>query len=460
MNELIIYLLKVVAIHGILFLFYRLVLRSTTKHSLNRGYLLGAFILAFIIPGLDLTFPQEKTVFSPETPIIQWLTEPSQTLEQFELVPVHDNHSFSWWSLIPWLVGLISLVLLIRSIAYLFVLHKLKKQSDLIRKGWFTLYKTSEDRPFSFFNNVFMPQNLFGSNDFKQVLAHECVHVQQFHSGDRLLLDFVVSLFWFNPFIYLYRSALIEIHEYQADEAVVRRYNDPVGYQEVLFSQLQSPRYSGWVSHFNVEMIKKRIVMMNKPKKKTGWVYAFAVPMMLMIVFAFSSREAMQPLNDMGNGILSLIGSEDDFATPGVEETKPSILPLRKSDAMKFTSGFGSRKHPIELVHKFHKGVDFSCPIGTEILATANGVVAKVEELPNGYGKLLTLSHGEKYQSRYAQLSEFRVEKGERVTKGQVIALSGNSGASTGPHLHYEVLKEGKHVDPMTYIKNFKVKAK
>ena len=105
------------------------------------------------------------------------------------------------------------------------------------------LFKTTHNRPFSFFSNVFMPRSLvrFGG------VQNRCWLTNVFMYGSSTqwigsLLDFVVSLFWFNPFIYLYRNALIEIHEYQADEAVINRFKDPIGYQEILFSQLAVSR--------------------------------------------------------------------------------------------------------------------------------------------------------------------------------------------------------------------------
>jgi len=221
MNEIIIYLLKVIVIHGLLYLLYRLLLSKSTKHAFNRMYLLGALVLAFVIPFIELPVSQEKVILAEERPIIFWLSEPSQTIEEFELIPVSNEATFSWWSLLPWGVGLVALILLSRSIVYLFILQKLKNQSEPIKQRWFTLFRTSHNRPFSFLKSVFIPRNLSGSDAFRQVLAHECVHVRQLHAIDRLLLDFVVSLLLLNTFIYLYRNALIEIHEYQADDAVV-----------------------------------------------------------------------------------------------------------------------------------------------------------------------------------------------------------------------------------------------
>lgn len=478
MNEVIIYVLKVMAIHGLLYLFYRLALRNTGRHAFNRGYLLVVLLVAFVIPIIELSLP-EKAQSSDEVSVIMWLSEPVSGMEELELVPVQQQETASsYWHLIPWFYALIAVILLMRSAFYLAILSRLKKHSEYVRKRWFKLFKISQDRPFSFFSNVFMPKSLFGTEAFDQILAHECEHVRQLHSIDRLLMDFVVSLFWFNPFIYLYRNALIEIHEFQADEVVLNRFNDPVGYQEILFSQLQSAQYSGLVSHFNFSMIKKRIVMMNKQNKMSGWVYALTAPVTLFVVFAFSSKEAMKPLNEVGDEIASMIGPENGLNWPElklmegvndqspielkgvIQENIPSISPVKSSDLVRMSSAFGMRMHPVEKVRKMHLGMDFACPTGTEVYATADGEVTWSKTFEGGYGKLITIAHGDTYKTRYAQLSEFKVKVGDQVKKGDVIGLSGSSGASTAPHLHYEVLEGDKHVNPADYINDYDFKAK
>lgn len=129
----------------------------------------------------------------------------------------------------------------------------------------------------------------------------------------------------------------------------------------------------------------------------------------------------------------------------------PSILPIAGGqDAI--VSGFGFRLHPIKKVKKLHKGVDFKVEMGTEVLVTAGGTVEKVLTHESGYGKHIVIKHDENYQTMYAHLSDFKVKKGDKVEKGQVIGYSGNTGKSITPHLHYEVLKDGEAVDPATFF--------
>ncbi len=128
----------------------------------------------------------------------------------------------------------------------------------------------------------------------------------------------------------------------------------------------------------------------------------------------------------------------------------PSGFPVSKITDL--SSEFGMRNHPIYKKKMMHLGIDIKLPVGTPILSTSGGIVSKVERAKKGYGYLIVIQHDEIYETKYAQLSEIKVEVGQKVNKGQVIALSGNSGTSTGPHLHYEVLKNGKAVDPKPYL--------
>ena len=99
-----------------------------------------------------------------------------------------------------------------------------------------------------------------------------------------------------------------------------------------------------------------------------------------------------------------------------------------------------------------HPGVDYSVSIGTPIYATGEGKVERVETKYSGYGKQIVVDHGFGFKTRYAHLSGFAVRRGQLVKRGELIGYSGNSGKSTGPHLHYEVFVNGKHVNPIYYM--------
>jgi len=132
----------------------------------------------------------------------------------------------------------------------------------------------------------------------------------------------------------------------------------------------------------------------------------------------------------------------------------PAIQPISNKDLKRLSSYYGYRMDPFYKVMKLHEGVDFSAPIGTEIYSTGDGVVKKVEKLKRGYGRSILIDHGYGYETFYAHCNKILVKKGQRVTRGQVIGKVGNSGKSTAPHLHYEVRKNNRPVDPINFFFN------
>lgn len=132
----------------------------------------------------------------------------------------------------------------------------------------------------------------------------------------------------------------------------------------------------------------------------------------------------------------------------------PAIQPISNKQLVALASGFGWRTHPIYKVKKLHTGIDFAASIGTPIYATADGTVAEVSVKFSGYGKMVEVNHGFGYRTRYAHMHEFAVRSGQNIKRGDLIGYVGNTGLSTAPHLHYEVLINGDQVDPVHYFYN------
>lgn len=131
-------------------------------------------------------------------------------------------------------------------------------------------------------------------------------------------------------------------------------------------------------------------------------------------------------------------------------ENIPAIQPVMNKDLKRVASGYGMRIDPVYHVRKFHQGMDFTAPTGTEVFATGNAKV-KFTGWKQGYGNTVILDHGFGYETLYAHLYKSLVRKGQKVRRSDIIALVGNTGKSTGPHLHYEVRLNGRPVDPRNY---------
>jgi murein DD-endopeptidase MepM/ murein hydrolase activator NlpD len=132
----------------------------------------------------------------------------------------------------------------------------------------------------------------------------------------------------------------------------------------------------------------------------------------------------------------------------------PAIQPVSNSDLKRVASGFGYRIDPVYKTVKFHAGLDFTAPQGTPIYATANGVIRVAGNLGNGYGNHVVISHGYGYETLYGHMFRIKVKSGEKIKRGEIIGWVGSTGKSTGPHCHYEVHKNGRHIDPVYFFYN------
>ncbi|MDD2965476.1 MAG: M23 family metallopeptidase [Bacteroidales bacterium] len=131
----------------------------------------------------------------------------------------------------------------------------------------------------------------------------------------------------------------------------------------------------------------------------------------------------------------------------------PAIQPISAKELKFIGSYFGYRIHPIYKVKKFHEGLDFVASIGAKVYATGDGVVTQAgRNVGDGYGNKIIINHGFGYQTVYAHLSSFKVKEGQKVKRGDLIGLVGNTGLSSGPHLHYEVLRNNQNVNPVYYF--------
>jgi murein DD-endopeptidase MepM/ murein hydrolase activator NlpD len=130
----------------------------------------------------------------------------------------------------------------------------------------------------------------------------------------------------------------------------------------------------------------------------------------------------------------------------------PAIQPVSNKDLKSAISGFGYRIDPVYKTSHMHTGVDFAADIGKDVYATGDGVIKELQTNGWGYGKCIVIDHGFGYQTLYAHLSAFKVKVGQKVKRGELIGLVGSTGKSTGPHLHYEVIKDGEKVNPIGFF--------
>ena len=165
--------------------------------------------------------------------------------------------------------------------------------------------------------------------------------------------------------------------------------------------------------------------------------------------------ETTKKINEIRKQLYIQSKSYDDLVTlfkdrERMLECIPAIQPVLNKDLTRVASGYGWRIHPIYNIRKFHEGMDFTAPAGTDVYATGAGVVAQAG-WRQGFGNCIEINHGYNYRTVYGHLSAIKVKVGQKVNRGDIIGLVGNTGLSRGAHLHYEVHLHGKHVNPMNY---------
>lgn len=409
-------------------------------HRLNRGLLLIILLFSAIIPFLQFS------VLSVTDSVIDfdnWTNDLFFFTGEVENTPVESTriYSFKTHAIIQLLYLLILMIMSTRFVLHLTTYRILKVRSEAYLSDWGKLHISPEiNAPFAFLKWIFIPRRLMRQPGLKMIVAHEQVHAKQLHTLDLLLVELFCITFWFNPFVFLLKRSLKTVHEYLADHQSIKSNAEKIEFLGLLASGVSLNLAGGVSSNFYWSTLKKRINMItkNKTSKLHKLGYLLLIPAFGLVFMSFSGLA----------GDPSFISSMK--ITLG--EDIPSIHPIKNTEEVKITSGYGMRVHPVHKEKKMHRGIDFACSKGTPIVATASGEVVKLDHNPKGYGKFVIIKHNDTFSTLYSQMSAHKVKLGEQVKKGQIIGLVGSSGVSTGPHLHYEIKKDGKNVDPASYI--------
>jgi beta-lactamase regulating signal transducer with metallopeptidase domain/biotin carboxyl carrier protein len=280
---------------------------------------------------------------------------------------------------------------------------------------------------------VYVPAALIRGEGAQQVIVHELVHLKRGDLIARPLERIVADLFWFSPFAWWIRGQLDFWREAVVDEETVELTGDRIAYARTLTSAARISRDEAVlpVAAFILRKkgnLKMRLneLLTEKPRpRRLGLVLAAALVCAAPLALA--------------QGMLI----KGAAAGPG-QTLFYSHAVLEKA---RLTSAFGMRKHPTTGEKKMHSGVDLAAEEGTPVYAPTDGVVT-VAEMTRGYGNLVQLMAGGETVLRFGQLSAIDVEPGDVVKPGDVIGKVGQSGVATGPHLHFEVLRNGDYFDP------------
>ena len=267
-----------ILVSAVMSAYYLLFLRDKTFHHYNRFYLLGTMVLSLLLPLLKVEYFTIET----DSRILLLLNQFNQSSAQ------EVGNSFNFWNFGALILGIVSFFLLAKLTLGLVKIHQLKKEFPKESIEGITFYNTNlHDAPFSFFRNLFWKKSILINSDLgKQILKHEMVHIEQKHSFDKLFVQIIQSLFWFNPIFYFIKKEITLIHEYLADKKAVKN-ADTRAFAQMLLASNFSGNVLPATSPFLSSNLKKRLKMLTQ--KNTKYSYArriLALPILFGVSFA------------------------------------------------------------------------------------------------------------------------------------------------------------------------------
>ncbi|MGZ2371363.1 peptidoglycan DD-metalloendopeptidase family protein [Ancylomarina sp. YFZ004] len=438
MTDFILYSIKSGLCLAIFYGFYQLVLVKETHVKRNRIYLLAAILFSLVLPSINFTIEHEELAKANQ---IVWEFENSIEDQLFVVDPDSSQETIfdsAFWLTLLYSLGV--LTILGRLILNLISIFKIIRANEIKKEGDLNLiYLEQAHSPYSFFNYVFLNPSILSKTENKQILLHESIHSKQLHSIDLLIIELLKAFFWFNPIIYLLKNALVEVHEYCADQACVIDDTNKIGYQQCLVQHIESKMNFNLTSAFKSSLTLKRIKMIKKSNTSV-WAHLKLVLILPVLIISMLSFDYAEVKTNK---------SENKISDSKVSFT----LPIKPAVKVRVSATYGLRTHPILNSKKFHNGIDIAASIGTPVYATADGVVDITDANgQSGHGKYIVIVHAGDYASRYTHLSKLTVNTKAEVKKGDLIAYVGNTGISTGPHLHFEIKKDGQNVNPADLI--------
>ncbi|WP_278366125.1 TonB family protein [Phocaeicola barnesiae] len=340
MGTFLVYILKSSLCLALFYLFYRLLLSKETFHRFNRIALLGVMLISCLLPLVRITVDRATVV---NTSVM--LMEEDMLMYPWEMqVMVQEEAAFPWreWLVAVYFLGILFFLLRnFLSLGYVFYLIR-HSRCRRMENGICLVVHQAGFAPFSWMKYIVISQTDLDENG-TDILIHEEAHIRNRHSWDLLLVELCVWLQWFNPAAWLLKQELQNVHEYEADEAVLRQGIDAKRYQMLLIKKAVGARLYSIANSFNHSSLKKRITMMIR-KKSNPWArakYLYVLPLAAVTVAAFARPEISEPLDEISSvkvNDLSAITGKNSPENLSVAATSAADVTLK----MKVTDQSGS----------------------------------------------------------------------------------------------------------------------
>ncbi len=324
------YLIKSTLCSALLLFVYLLFLEREKMHRFNRLYLLFSVVFSLIVPFIPITFQPASApvVFDSYFTI----ANPASSINTISADSINNNSSPL--PILPIIYCLVCLALLVRFVRNIYLIRTgLSKNKIIEYKGAKLILLKEDIISHTFLNNIFISESTYNNRDLEEeILTHELAHVRQKHSLDILFIELIQTIFWFNPFLLLYKKAIRLNHEFLADNAVIKTYQNIAAYQHLLLAKINGNSNPTFASSFNYLVTKKRLYMMTT---KTSAAKAFLkgialVPVFLVTIFIFSNKIVAQQQKPATLMNLKAVPSTKDGASKELLDEMAAILEKNK----------------------------------------------------------------------------------------------------------------------------------
>lgn len=469
---MILYLIKSTLLLGVLLALYKLLLENEKMHRFNRLYLIMALVLGFTAPLISIEITSNTHIAGLEMETLnKVVNEPTQRVSETiqkaittstpiqpsavkSMEETSSSRSFPIRPVLWGVYGVVLGLLLIRFIVGLIQIRINIKNSELDQFSQATLVLMDTPiTPQSFLHYIFLNKQEYQSGKVgSEILEHEYTHVRQLHSVDVMFIELLKLLFWFNPLLYLYKHAIQLNHEFLADEYVVNNVSSIQDYQKKLIEVCETKgsilpvtsMFASTNSKKRFYMLAKSITVLNSRLKKLFTA---------CILLGFTSLTTLGSNTQTPEKISEPNTEETNIISEDQDSTTEILFNSPVDEKCPIATKFDRRTHPLLQTTREHTGVDYKVPIGTPVYASAEGTFTFLGRKGN-LGNVVILDHGNGFASMYAHLAEYdpKLELGSKVSRGEQIALSGNTGLSEGPHLHFSIEKDSVFVDPEIFL--------
>lgn len=289
MGEFVAYSVKVALCLVMFYVFYKLLLSRTTFHTFNRCVILSLVAISLLLPFVHITLEQSNTLVENVTvePLLAMITETESATFTFSMIHL---------AIIIYFTGVIVCALRM-IISYFHIYRMFRSASQVVSEGDIRIYIHSNDvSPFSWFRNVVISESDYTCSGRQAIITHEKAHAMRGHSADILLCNLLTVVQWFNPAAWLLKAEMQDVHEYEADESVLKSGIDATGYQLLLVRKAVGSQLFAIANNLSKDSLKKRIKMM-KTKRTNRWECVKALvmlPLSVIAVVAFASQQVSE----------------------------------------------------------------------------------------------------------------------------------------------------------------------